>query len=197
MDTTRAMLFVRCADSEPNPEHRFVGQRDVPLSPAGERSFAALCRDIAEAFRDRPPVTIFCSDLKRSIACADMLRRAFRPRAGTMPVVADPGFREISFGAWEGLTRDEVEKRWLGALSERARDVAGYAPAGGESFALLQARVLIILARARIHTPDGLVAVVGHEAFNQCALADCLALPLAMAVRIPQPHGAVSLLEGR
>lgn len=114
-----------------------------------------------------------------------------------MPVVADPGFREISLGAWEGLTKDEVEKRYPGALGERARDFANYAPAGGESFILLQRRVVISLAKARIHSPDGLIAVVGHQAFNRCALADYLALPVSEAVRIPQPYGAASLLVDR
>ena len=156
-----------------------------------------LGEELAEALEKTPPKAFFCSDSRRGIACADILRRAFRPRGGTMPVIADPGFREISLGAWEGLTKEEVEKRFPGALAERGRDFANYAPAGGESLAMLQRRALMAILRARMHTPEGLFVVVGHAAFNRCILADYLALPLELAMSIPQPYGAMSLLAGR
>ena len=156
-----------------------------------------LAEEIAEALEKTPPKAFFCSDLRRGIACADILRRAFRPRGGTMPVIADPGFREISLGAWEGLAKEEVEKRFPGALAERGKDFANYAPAGGENLAMLQRRALMAILRARMHTPEGLFVVVGHCAFNRTILADYLALPLECALSIPQPYGAMSLLWGR
>ncbi|OUO55201.1 hypothetical protein B5F76_00880 [Desulfovibrio sp. An276] len=193
----QAILLLRHCELVPNPEHRFVGQRDVELSSYGEAHMTRLAEEIAEALEKTPPKAFFCSDLRRGIACADILRRAFRPRGGTMPVIADPGFREISLGAWEGLAKEEVEKRFPGALAERGKDFANYAPAGGESLAMLQRRALMAILRARMHTPEGLFVVVGHCAFNRTILADYLALPLECAMSIPQPYGAMSLLWGR
>ena len=193
----QAILLLRHCELVPNPEHRFVGQRDVELSSCGEAHMARIGEELAAALEKTPPRAFFCSDLRRGIACADILRRAFRPRGGTMPVIADPGFREVSLGAWEGLTKEEVEKRFPGALAERGRDFAGYAPAGGESLAMLQRRALMAILRARVHTPEGLFVVVGHAAFNRTILADYLALPLDCAMRISQPYGAMSLLAGR
>lgn len=193
----QAILLLRHGELVPNPQRRFVGQRDVELSSAGEARFARLGEALAHALAQTPPKAFFCSDLRRGIACADILRRAFRPRGGTMPVIADPGFREISLGAWEGLTKEEVEKRYPGALAERGRDFTGYAPAGGESFAMLQKRALMAILRARMHTPEGLFVVVGHAAFNRTILADYLALPLEDCLHIAQPYGALSLLAGR
>ncbi len=192
----RAVWLWRHGALAPNPEQRFVGQRDIPLSRSGEAAFARLARDFADAIRQRPRA-FFCSDSRRGTACADMLRRAFRPSGGTMPVIADPGFRERSLGAWEGLTRDEVERRWPGALAEHAADPAEYAPPGGESLLMLQRRAVMALARARLHCRGGLLVVVGHASFNRCVLADCLALPLADVMRLSQPYGCRTLLKNR
>ncbi len=193
----QGIVLLRHGELVPNPEHRFIGQRDVELSSAGTARFEALGEELAREFADRQPQAFFCSDLRRGIACADIVRRAFRPRGGTMPVIADPGFREINLGAWQGLTKQEVEQRYPGALAERGADFANYAPAGGESFAMLQRRALMALVRARMHTPTGIIFVIGHAAFNRCILADYLALPLSEALNIAQPYGAVSFLEQR
>ena len=196
-ENTQAIVLLRHGELVPNPQRRFVGQRDLELSSLGEAHFARLGEELAAALATTPPQAFFCSDLRRGIACADILRRAFRPRGRTMPVIADPGFREISLGAWEGLAKEEVEKRFPGALAERGKDFANYAPAGGESLAMLQRRALMAILRARMHTPEGLFVVVGHCAFNRTILADYLALPLECAMSIPQPYGAMSLLWGR
>ncbi|MDO5536516.1 MAG: histidine phosphatase family protein [Desulfovibrionaceae bacterium] len=193
----RSIWLFRHGALVPNPERRFVGQRDVELSAHGRASFEALAARFAEVHADNPPQAFFCSDSSRGIACADMLRRAFRPRGGTMPVIADRGFREISLGAWEGLTKEEVERRFPGALAERDRNWADYAPAGGESFAMLSSRALMALVRARMHCPEGMLVVVGHASFNRCVLADYLALPLCEARRIPQEYGCMACLENR
>ncbi len=193
----RTIWLWRHGALEPNPERRFVGQRDIALSRAGEAAFARLACAFAAELGDVRPQAFFCSDSRRGIACADMLRRAFRPSGGAMPVIADPGFRELSLGAWEGLTQAEVERRWPGALAERGADPAGYAPPGGESLLMLQRRAVMALARARLHCREGLLVVVGHASFNRCVLADCLALPLKDASRLSQPYGCRTRLENR
>ena len=77
----QAILLLRHCELVPNPEHLFVGQRDVELSSYGEAHMTRLAEEIAEALEKTPPKAFFCSDLRRGIACADILRRAFRPRA--------------------------------------------------------------------------------------------------------------------
>lgn len=182
---------------EPNPERRFVGQREVALTSAGRLQYEQLATDFVSEVGTKVPTAIFCSDLARCLECAEILRRAFRPHAGSMPVLPDPGFREISLGAWEGLTKAEVEKRYPGALDERAADYADYAPAGGESFAMVQRRALVALLRARLKYPEGMLVVVGHAGVNRTILADYLALPLENVLRIPQGYACRAFLENR
>ncbi len=182
---------------EANPEHRFVGQRDVKLSSLGVRQYERLAARLVERCQDNPPKAFFCSDLSRSMACAEILRRAFRPSGGAMPIVPDPALREISLGAWEGLTKAEVEKRYPGALAERAADWAGYAPLGGESFEMVQRRALLMLIRARLQHPEGVIVFVGHAGLNRTMLADYLALPLKSVMDIPQDYACAAYLENR
>ena len=122
----KGIWLLRHGAVEANPEHRFVGQRDVKLSSLGIRQYERLAARLVERCQDNPPKAFFCSDLSRSMACAEILRRAFRPSGGTMPIVLDPALRESSLGAWEGLTKAEVEKRYPGALAERAADCGGW-----------------------------------------------------------------------
>ena len=178
-------------------DQRFIGHKDTELSSGGKEDFEALSQRFAEELGDTRPEAFFCSDMSCAVTCADILRRAFRPAGGTMPVIADRGFRNQNFGAWEGLTREEVEKRYPGALEEMAQDMCGYAPIGGESLDMLKSRALMALVRARLHTPEGIIVIVGHPAFNRCILADYLALPLKEAFSLPQPYLAQSFLENR
>ena len=191
----RGIWLLRHGDIVRGGQRRFVGQRDLPLSGVGHRQYARLAETMAEKLAKTPPKAFFCSDLSRGIECADILRRAFRPAGGKMPVIADRGLREISLGAWEGLTKEEVEKRYPGALDERMADLAGYAPAGGESFEMVQRRAIMALARFRMNYPDGILVVVGHAGLNRAILADYMALPLRDVLRIPQEYACSVFLE--
>lgn len=56
-----------------------------------------------------------------------------------VPVLADrlllrEVLREIDLGAWEGMSREQIERRSPGAWAERGRYFAGFLPEGGESF---------------------------------------------------------------
>src|SRR5262245_54561599 len=105
-------------------ERRFSGSRDLPLTPQGERQAHAL----AEALAGERVAAIYASPLERTRGTAEIIARAQR-----LSVIVEPGLREMAFGDWEGLTRDEVEARWpelfdlWRATPERA------VPARGES----------------------------------------------------------------
>jgi broad specificity phosphatase PhoE len=53
----------------------------------------------------------------------------------------DPVLKELSFGAWEGLTWPEIEARDPEGLRAREKDKWNFAPPGGESYAMLAERV--------------------------------------------------------
>jgi len=53
----------------------------------------------------------------------------------------DDRLKEISWGDWEGYTRQEIEERWPGIYIERRQNKWDYQPPNGESYAMLSQRV--------------------------------------------------------
>lgn len=76
---------------------------NVPLSEAGKRQ-AELA---GERLRGYGAEGIYASDLLRAEETAEIIRR-FLP----VPVNIRPGIREISFGELEGLTDEEIDRRF-------------------------------------------------------------------------------------
>jgi ribonuclease H / adenosylcobalamin/alpha-ribazole phosphatase len=58
-----------------------------------------------------------------------------------IPVMLDARWREFDFGAWEGLTWDEIAERWPESAVDTPYSAASYHPQGGESFDDVCARV--------------------------------------------------------
>ena len=101
MTAERGLWLVRHGALPPNPERRFVGARDLPLSKAGRAQVRALAVDLAPVLADPRLVALLSSDLSRCRETAAILAAAAgRP----LLVHADVDLREISLGAWEGLT---------------------------------------------------------------------------------------------
>src|ERR1700723_3659024 len=119
-------ILLRHGDTRLSPEHRFSGQRDLPLSASGTRQAkAAACRLAAGA----PIDAVVSSPLQRAVDTA-----AIAAVELGLPTVIDDDLRETDFGDWDGFTLAEVQQRWPAAAGAWRRDPE-QAPPGGESFA--------------------------------------------------------------
>jgi len=141
------VLLARHGQSEWNAAGRWQGQADPPLTELGlaqARSAAAN----AGAFD-----AVFASDLERAVVTAQMIAEA----TGVGPVIVDPRFRERNAGEYQGLTRDEINERYPGALDAQRW------PPGWESNESIQTRLLAALDDVIAHTGGhGDVLVVCH-----------------------------------
>ncbi len=142
------ITFVRHAESTYNVAGRWQGQGDAPLSERGRSQAAALGRRLAgEVF-----------DL---VVASDLTRAADTARALGRPVERDRAWRELDVGAWEGLTREEVDRRFTDQVAalQRGEPVR---VGGGESWAELRVRALAALERLRARAEGQRVLVVSH-----------------------------------
>ncbi|MFH1913825.1 MAG: histidine phosphatase family protein [Pseudomonadota bacterium] len=192
---------------------RFLGQRDVALDDEGERQAdavgralalpldAALCSDLVRARETARRVLAHCTQAPGAAGgCSidegsvDESARGGGPRCDR-PLVASPMplLREIALGQWEGLTVDEVCQRHPGEYERRGADLAGYRPAGGESFADVQARAVRFLDSLGPQT--GTVLAVAHGGFNRALLCHVTGLALADLFSIPQDYCCVNVLH--
>jgi len=136
------LLLARHGETDWNREGRWQGWADPPLNEAGRAQAQAL----AEQLRTTPFDAVYSSDLRRAHETAVIVAA---PHA--VPVVSDPGLREIDVGSWSGLTREEIARRFPGA--ERP---------DGETRGEHLARVLHTVERiARAHVGERLL-VVSH-----------------------------------
>jgi broad specificity phosphatase PhoE len=148
------LICVRHGRTAWNAGRRFQGHTDVPLDEEGRAQAVALGSLLR---RERIDAAV-SSDLARAVETA---RIVIAPRA--LELRLDPDWREMRFGAWEGLTWEEI------CASDPHVDRAGgtlvraYAPPGGETFDELCARVRRAVDRAVDGVADdGTVLVATH-----------------------------------
>lgn len=180
------LFLLRHGTLLPNPERRFIGQSDIPLSEEGRKQALFWRRELASVpFRE-----VWCSDLPR---CRETAALIVHDRPLTVSAV--PAFREIHLGNWEGLTRQEVEARFPGAVEARGRDFWNYVPSGGESFFMLARRVLPELKRRLLALPpESSVLLAAHAGVNRLILMRYLALGMEDFFSLPQPYAACTAL---
>jgi glucosyl-3-phosphoglycerate phosphatase len=162
--TPRRVLLWRRGRTRWNVEHRFQGQADPPLDEVGRQQAAVSARLLATY----SPSAIISSDLCRAVQTARPLSELIG-----LPVLLDSRLRERSLGEWEGLTRDEVIRRYP---EQYAQWLAGRdAPQrGGETRTELGERALAALAGAEGDT----VVLATHSATAMALTGRLLGLPV-------------------
>jgi probable phosphoglycerate mutase len=108
-------------------------------------------------------------------------------------LVDEPGFAEMEFGTWDGLTFADVREQrpeeidaWLGSL-----DVA---PGGGESFREVEKRVLDGLSRLLETYAGRTVVVVSHVTPIKTLVAHAVDAPLTALFRMELSTASVSVV---
>src|SRR6184192_4579477 len=104
MKTTATRVFmVRHGATVLSAEDRFAGATNVELSDEGREQ----TRRLAERLSDEKITAVYASPLGRTVETAQILAAPHK-----LEVQTRDGFREISHGRWEQMTRREVEKRF-------------------------------------------------------------------------------------
>ena len=125
---------------------RWQGQANPPLSALGRAQAAGAAARLGTFD------AVIASDLDRALTTAMIIAE----HIGVGPVLVDPAFRERHAGAFEGLTRAEIDERFPGHLD------AGIWPAGWEHDDDVHDRVIEALGRVVEQVRSGQVLVVSH-----------------------------------
>lgn len=188
--TVILMRHGQIPQSEPR---RFVGQRDLPLDLAGQEQADAAGRWLATLLAQGPrPECICCSDLARTRETA----RRVAQELNISPETIEPReeLREIRLGAWEGLSKAEVQERFPGMLEQRGNDLANHRPHEGESFQDLQDRIFQVFKEIAAKT-ERLRIIVAHAGANRALLCKLLGMPLANVFSLEQDYCCVNILQ--
>jgi broad specificity phosphatase PhoE len=156
--------------------------RHAPTGAQGAVGWTDLAADLSDAAgldhlaQALPRAPVVSSDLARARATADRLA-AGRPR-----LPDEPGLREIHFGAWEGLSFDEIARRDPAASAAWWADPGPARAPGGESLDDLAARVAAAMDRIAATVGGGDVIAVAHMGAILAALARAGGFPAARAL---------------
>ena len=150
---TRIYLIRHC-QSMGNIEHKFLGQYDADISPAGEKQLELL----GLRFRNEPIDVIYTSPLKR----ARMTAQAIAKYHNDIEVIDEPGFIEMNVGELENrslkelaLNYPETAEKW-----DRYPDLCEFP--GGETMAEVYERVNRALDRVIAENPGRIVVITTH-----------------------------------
>ncbi len=143
--TTTQMLVVRHGQTTWNAEKRWQGRADSPLSALGtaQAEWAAKVLD--------PFDLVVTSNLSRARDTGAIIAEAL---GASVEVEADLAERDV--GEWTGLTFDEIEEGWPGALAN------GGHPNGWEADDTVADRAIGALERIAKAHPDERVLVITH-----------------------------------
>jgi len=179
------VILVRHGKTNWNGRGRYQGQTDVPLSEEGLMQAELL----AENFNYGHPTAIYSSDLARAKKTADKIADKFG-----LTVILEPAFREINFGEWEGLSYEEIGRRWPEEYSKFFRATDEVKIPGGETVGELQARAVAALNRLVLRHDGEEFAIVAHGGVLRAIIGYALHIPLKYFWSLRQYNTAVSII---
>ena len=183
-DATIQLAFLRHAQA--GLHGHFCGHSDPGLSVQGREQVPIIIQSLSHM----APRAVWSSDLRRAVETAGPIAKHHG-----LDYTTSPAFREMNFGAWEGLTWKEVELQYPDDAQAWAKLFPHHRPPGGESFLELQARAVDQLEQLAKHAEPGCTLVVTHAGFIRTAVAWVLGVPDKRISRIGQNHGALTTLE--
>lgn len=145
-----------------NPEIRFRGQRELPLSRTGRREALAAARTLAEDRVD----AVYASPLSRALEVGTAIAAA----SGLDDVIEHEGLTNLDYGRWEGLTRGECRDVDPDAWNRYLTDPEHAHCPGGESLAAAADRVVRALTEIGERHAGKTVAAVSHGVMLRLAV---------------------------
>jgi alpha-ribazole phosphatase len=182
------LLLVRHGETEWNATLRYQGHAQIPLNQRGRTQ----AMRVGERLAAENVVALYTSDLLRAHETATIVGEALKLRAEALP-----DLREIDVGQWEGLTPEELYRRYPEHMQEFDRDPARTVRLGGESYAQLQQRALQALQLIETRHSDGTVVAVSHGGTIRALLCHVIGLDLGYFGRIWLDNGSISELRYR
>jgi broad specificity phosphatase PhoE len=187
------LVFLRHGETAYNAENRLQGQRDVALNARGREQARAVGRTLRarigpEIERLEAAEAFVASPLERARETMEIAREAMGLKPGGYRL--DPVLKELSFGAWEGLTWPEIEARDPKGLRAREKDKWNFAPPGGESYAMLAERL-----RPWLGGLTGDAFVVSHGGVARALMTLIAGVKPAKAMDAPIAQGQALCFE--
>ena len=184
--TACRIYLIRHGETANAGEVCFNGHFDIDLSDEGKKQ----SRLIAKAFKNLPIKAVYSSDLKRT-----QIGAKFIADGHNLKHVPYKELRELAFGDWEGLSVNEVNRKYPGKLKERLQNIELFQVEGGESFFQLKDRVIPKFKSILANHPSDNIVILCHGGVIRTILAYILEISVKNIFRINQHYASVNIIQ--
>lgn len=182
------LYLVRHGQTAWNATGRIQGHSDVPLDEVGQRQAQQVAQWLGT--RLRKPIAIYTSDLMRASQTAQAI--AHQVGAPLQPVME---LRERFWGAWEGLTTEEIQARYPEHHFTYLYDPLNGTPPEAEPMSDFWTRVRNFYHQLRAEHTEGELVVVGHGGSLRIMLCETLVGDVHTYRRIRLDNTSISIVE--
>ncbi len=183
------IYFVRHGQTDYNASKRIQGTLEIPINAKGREQARRNGSLLAELIGRKDLFDFVASPLLRSRQTMEIVRDTMDlPAQGYR---TDDRLKEISFGAWAGLTWPEIEARDPEAYARRQADRWNERAPGGECYRDVYKGVVEWLQSVTVDT-----VVVAHYGTARCIRGHFLKLAPARILDLDVPQDKVLMIEG-
>lgn len=183
----KTLLFVRHGETPLHERvNRFCGDLDPPLTQKGREQAASAHEKLAHIIAEVDEA--WTSPRLRAQETAHIIRPD-----SEWKILDD--LRELSFGDWEGLTKEEAEAKTPEAYAAWERDAYNNAPPGGESGKDAQPRIERVIDAIE-NARGEKILVVSHITYMRLLLASLMDIPPSEArLRLDIQTAGIGIIE--
>jgi broad specificity phosphatase PhoE len=180
------IYLARHGQTEWNTQLVFRGRKDIPLNEMGHKQARAL----AGTLKDRNINAIYTSPLRRAVETAQPIATLL-----ALEVVPVPGFIDVNYGEWEGVSHQEIKRRCAHQYAQWEQRPELVQFPQGETLDEVKERAFGALTDIVRVNPAGSVLIIAHRVINKVLLCTLLGLSTAHFWEIRQDTGCINVME--
>jgi broad specificity phosphatase PhoE len=178
------VYLVRHGQTAWNLEEVFRGRMDIPLDDTGKQEVHLA----GEALKDQTIHAIYSSPLSRSMETAENIAK-FQ----NIPVTPLEAIIDISYGDWEGVSLDDVRKKYSDLYTLWLREPHKVTFPNGESLEQVRTRAMAAINQLIEKHQNETIVLVAHRVPNKVICCSMLGIENKNFWRIQQDTASTNL----
>lgn len=185
-----SLYLIRHGETQWNCESKTQGCKDIELSKLGVLQSRLLANKLKGSNEDY--LKIYTSDLDRCYLTAKVIGEELK-----VDIEVHKDLREMSFGDWEGLTLDEIQRSYSKEYLKWRNEPFNATIPQGEDLKTVQARCLNAVKKILTKYDDGSIIIVSHGVAIKTIILGILDLDLKHFYNITLSNASLNKLEFR
>lgn len=178
------VILIRHGETDWSYQKKYCGFSDIDLNEKGRQQ----ARELHKRLNKEKINEVYSSDMKRTLQFAEIVFK-------DVPIKEMVGLRELNFGIFEGLTYQDLMKKYPQTYGKWLEKPLNIAVPQGESLHSMAQRVRKALRRIVSHNSNKTVAVFTHGGPIKVIACDILKLGLQGIWKIEEELASISIIE--